>query len=148
MTKEGEKALRLNGYPISVGRLNRLILTLLVCIACSSCNSDDEPKVKIENEIADILLYSKNPNRHNELYKLENGVESPILSNPDFDYWWPKVSPDKRKLLVYRSPADPSKNHDDYSNAELILCNIDGTNPKVIIEKNKHNWIELFLPHI
>jgi len=112
-----------------------------VLITSISCSSDDLPKVQVEKEVADILLYSKNPNGHNELYKLENGVESPILSDSNYDYWWPKVSPDKTKLLVYRSAVNSSKNHDDYANAELMLCNIDGSNLEVIIEKGKHEWI-------
>jgi len=116
-----------------------LLLALFVC----SCATDDDivnetiPKEQSE----DILLYSKNPNGHNELYKLENGVETSILSDSDYDYWWPKVSPDKKSLLVYRSATNPSKNHDDYANAELILCSIDGKNPKVIIDKNKNGWL-------
>lgn len=115
---------------------------IVICIlAFISCSSDDKQIEEEEIQTGDILLYSKNPNGHNELYKLENGVESPILSDDNFDYWWPKVSPDKKKMLVYRSAANPDKNHDDYANAELILCNIDGTTPKVIIEKNKHGWI-------
>ena len=122
-------------------RLQALLLPLLVGFAFLSCNSDDQPKVSAGNRTADILLYSKNPNGYNELYKLEDGIEIPILSDSRFDFWWPKVSPDKTKLLVYRSSVNPSKNHDDYKNAELVLSNIDGTNPKVIIEKNKHGWL-------
>lgn len=115
---------------------------ILILLFTISCGSDDTPNEIIpENQAEDILLYSKNPKGYNELYKLENGIETPIVSDPNFDYWWPKVSPDKKRMLVYRSPANPSKNHDDYANAELILCDIDGTNPKVIIEKNKHGWV-------
>lgn len=128
-------------YTLRAGRLQVLLLTLLGSSACLSCNSDDQPIVAAENHTADILLFSKNPKGYNELYKLEDGIESPILSDNNFDFWWPKVSPDKTKLLVYRSPVNPSKNHDDYKNAELVLSNIDGTNPKVIIEKNKHEWL-------
>lgn len=128
-------------YPIKAKRLQELLLTLLVFMICICCSSDDEPNVEVENQEADILLYSKNPNGYNELYRLENGVEFSILSDSNFDYWWPKVSPDKKSMLVYRSAVNPSKNHDDYAKAELILCNTDGTNPKIIIEKNKHGWI-------
>lgn len=119
-----------------------LVSALLLILIIISCSSDKEPDEEIiKNETSDILLFSKNPNAHNELYKLENGVESPIFSDPEFDYWWAKVSPDDTKLLVYRSPVDPSKNHDNYANAELILSNIDGTAASVIIEKDKHGWI-------
>lgn len=103
------------------------------------CTKD--PKVIDANlDVEDIIMYSKNPNGHNELYKLENGVESVLLSDPDFDYWWAKVSPNKEKFLVYRSPVNPDKNHDDYEEAELILADINGSNEQVLIDKNQYGW--------
>lgn len=88
----------------------------------------------------DTVLFSKNPNGHNALYKLEDGIQSLIFDDSRYDYWWAKVSPDKSKLLVYRSPENPDKNHDDYQNAELVIANIDGSDAQVIIEKNKFGW--------
>jgi len=122
-------------------RFKGLFLTSTFLVILISCNSEEEPEIVIDNTPSDVLLFSKNPNGHNELYKLENAIESVILSDSNFDYWWPKVSPDKKSLLVYRSAVNSSKNHDDYANAELILANIDGSNPEVIIEKNKHGWL-------
>mgnify|MGYP001950995217 FL=1 len=96
--------------------------------------------VVVPETIEDTILYSKNPNGHNELYRLRNGIESVVLSDADYDFWWPKVSPDKTKMLVYRSAVNPDKNHNDYPNAELLLANIDGSNPQVLIAKNENGW--------
>jgi len=62
------------------------------------------------------------------------------LSDPNYDYWWPKVTPDKSKILVYRSAVNLAKNHDDFQEAELLVVDIDNKNGSVLIEKGKHGW--------
>ena len=114
-----------------------LIVFSLLLFSCEQDLVKEEVETPI---ITDKLLYSKNPNGHNELYLLEDGVESKILSDPNFDYWWAKVSPDKTKFLVYRSATNPDKDHDDYENAELLVVDIDGANQKVLIEKGQYGW--------
>ena len=41
---------------------------------------------------------------------------------------------------MYRSAVNPEKNHDDYQEAELLLVDLNGENPQVLIEKGKHGW--------
>lgn len=121
-------------------RITSTYLLFIVALLSISCEQD-LVKEEIETpSISDKLLYSKNPNGHNELYLLRDGEEIRLLSDPDYDYWWPKVSPDKEQFLVYRSKTNPDKNHDDYENAELLLVDINGKNQKVIIKKNQYNW--------
>lgn len=117
------------------------ILCLSFCVVTISC-SDDAPSevAELPAIIEDTLLYSKNPNGHNELYRLQNGIESVVLSDERYDFWWPKVSPDRTRILVYRSAVNPDKNHDDYPNAELMSVDIDGGNPQVLIAKNANGW--------
>ena len=107
---------------------NTLLISFLLMLLGCQQSTIDPTQVYDGN-----LLFSKNPNGHNEIYLLENGIESQILSDPDFDYWWAKVHPDKSKFLVYRSPVNPSKNHDAYDKADLLLVDIDGTNQEVLI---------------
>ncbi len=113
-------------------------LGILLC-SCSEDATDDP--ILNPDQIEDTILFSKNPKGHNELYKLQNGVETVLLSDPNYDFWWPKVSPDKSRILVYRSSVNPAKNHDDYQNAELLVLNIDGSDPQVLIPKNAHDWL-------
>ncbi len=123
-------------------------LLLVVPVFLVSCSEDREGDIQnnpieepqSDHAPTDVLLYSKNPNGYNELYKLENGQESLVLGDSNYDYWWAKVRPDKQKLLVYRSLVNPEKNHDDYQNAELVLADIDGSNAEVIIAKNSFGW--------
>lgn len=113
------------------------LFSLLFLISCSEDAATEEV---ISGTNGYTLLYSRNPKGHSELYKLQHGIESVVLSDANYDFWWPKVSPDKTKILVYRSAVNPEKNHDDYSNAELVLVQIDGSNPQVLIPKNENGW--------
>ncbi|MEP3208809.1 MAG: hypothetical protein ABJN95_06460 [Maribacter sp.] len=112
----------------------------------SSCEKDKTSESPVsENQTAvdqvnSSILFSSDKNGHNELFKLQGDQEIVLLSDPNFDYWWPKVSPDKSKFLVYRSATNPDKNHDNYQEAELLVVDIDGANQQVLIEKGKHNW--------
>ena len=114
-----------------------LFIGIFIIYSCQKDNETKEQPLIITDE---IMLYSSNPKGYNELYKLENNESSIILSDPNYDFWWPKVSPDKNKMLVYRSPINSEKNHDDYSNATLMIYDIDGTNPQILIEKGQFGW--------
>ena len=118
---------------------------LFIILSLISCNEDqpsiNNPNPASESEVfEDKLLFSKNPNGHNEIYLLEGNEERLILSDPLYDFWWAKVHPDKTKFLVYRSPVNPEMNHDAYENAELVLSNIDGSNSQVIIKLSDYGW--------
>lgn len=113
-----------------------LLLLLLVVSACGGSSNDTTP-----SNVSDIILYSSNPNGHNELNRLQDGISTSVLSNPAYDYWWPKVAPDKSQFLVYRSPVNPDQNHDDYENADLMLFDMDGNNSRILISKSDYGWL-------
>ena len=121
-------------------KMIKLLSTLFLTSFMISCNDDSIKEMEPNINSDDKILYSKNPNGYNELYKLEDGVESVLISDSNFDYWWSKVSPDKSKILVYRSPTNPDKNHDDYEQADLVIADIDGSNIEVIIPKGTYDW--------
>lgn len=126
------------GFTLQAFCIITLVFLVLIFSSCEKNDfSVDQPS---NNELQSGILFSSNEKGHNELYKLQDNQETLILSDANYDYWWPKVSPDKSKFLVYRSAANPDKNHDDYQNAELLLVDIDGKNEEVIIEKGKHAW--------
>ncbi len=121
-----------------------ILSLVLVVLLFSSCEKDKiSENLTTENEVVESsgLLFSSDKNGANALYRLQDdGQQVLLLSDPNYDYWWAKVSPDKSKFLVYRSAANPDKNHDDYQNAELMIVDIDGKNARVLIEKGKHGW--------
>ncbi len=117
---------------------------LLTLTSCGGSSEDDSNGGNNEGssspDTSDTLLYSSNPNGHNELSRLQGGVTQVVLSSPAYDYWWPKVAPDKSGFLVYRSPANSAKNHDDYENADLLLFDMDGNNPRTLISMGDYGW--------
>lgn len=114
-----------------------LATILLFLTACGGGSSDTSPAPSDP----DILLYSSDSNGYNELSRLENSVAQVLLGNPSYDFWWAKVAPDKSGFLVYRSPVNPAKNHDDYENADLMMFDMDGNNPRTIISKGDYGWL-------
>ncbi len=120
-----------------------LVLIVLLFGSCEKDNASENPVGENpipDEQVASGILFSSDKNGHNELYRLQDETETLLLSDPNYDYWWPKVSPDKSKMLVYRSEVNPDKNHDNYQEAELLLVDIDGKNEQVVIEKGKHGW--------
>ena len=121
-------------------KISNLYIISFFSLLIFSCG-EEVPEEPVPTEtISDKIIYSKNPNGYNELYKLENGQESLLISDENFDYWWSKVSPDKTNILVYRSPTNPSRNHDDYEQADLLIADIDGSKIEVIIPKGAYGW--------
>lgn len=128
------------GFLLQVSGIVFLTVFAFLISSCESESTNVEIIDEIENTASSKMFFSTDRNGFNELYLLENNKEVLVFSDPNYDYWWPKVSPDKSKMLVYRSAANPEKNHDDYQEAELVLAAIDGSNAVVIIEKGKHGW--------
>lgn len=128
------------GFLLQVRGIVFLTVFAFLISSCESESTNVEIIDEIENTASSKMFFSTDRNGFNELYLLENNKEVLVFSDPNYDYWWPKVSPDKSKMLVYRSAANPEKNHDDYQEAELVLAAIDGSNAVVIIEKGKHGW--------
>jgi len=118
------------------------VILVFLFNSCKKDNASENPipENPLPEEQDSGILFSSNKNGHNELYKLQDDEETLLLSDASYDYWWPKVSPDKSKFLVYRSPTNPAKNHDDYQEAELLIFDMNGKNEQVLIEKGKHGW--------
>ncbi len=116
-----------------------VIALALVMLILNACGGSSAEYISPPTN-TDTLLFSSNPNDHNELSRLQGSVSQVLLSNLAYDYWWPKVAPDKSGFLVYRSPANPAKNHDDYETADLMLFDMDGNNPRTLIKKDDYGW--------
>ena len=111
-----------------------------------SCNSTDDnnnipPDNTIEEDI-ELYYYSKR-NDVNNIYKSDHqGNETPIIIDNNHHDWWIRVSPDKQKIVWYKSPINVASNqeYNNYEEAELWLANSDGTNPQKIIDLSDYNW--------
>jgi TolB protein len=60
-----------------------------------------------------------------------------LTTDPAYENWWPRVSPDRTKVLFYRSPAGNPENYDE---ASLWVMNADGTGVTRLRAKGQDGW--------
>lgn len=99
----------------------------------------------------EVLYYCSKPHSTGawQVYRkdLNSGIISTISNNPLFNYWWVELSPDKKHLLMLRSPFSSAVDQFDYANCELVKSNADGSNYRVIIADNQNDWYAFGNPH-
>ncbi len=61
-----------------------------------------------------------------------------LTNNPAYQHWWPRISPDRKKILFYRRPAGVAT--DDYTQASLWVMNVDGSGVKQLIAQGANGW--------
>ena len=61
-----------------------------------------------------------------------------LTNNSRYENWWPRISPDRSKILFYRSPKREPEN---YAHASLWVMNADGSNPKQLRKRNQDGWV-------
>lgn len=133
-------------------KLATRVLLLISIFSFVSCSTDsendpikenigDDPQESIDSEI-EIYYYSKRNGIINIFKTDKEGIETPIIVDNDHHDWWVRVSPDKQKILWYKSPINvaSSDEFNNYDDAELWMANIDGSNPEKVIDLSDYNW--------
>ena len=70
--------------------------------------------------------------------RVEGGDIQPVSSDPQFDSWWPRLSPDRRQIVFYRTPKGV---HDkDYTQATLWTVNADGSGLRQLRGRGADGW--------
>lgn len=97
-------------------------------------------KVAVELEKNEKLIFSSNRTGNLEIWisDLNNSNLIQLTDNNNYESWWPRMSPDKSKVLFYRTPVE--KKEYTFDQASLWLIDIDGKNEKEIIPNGAHNW--------
>ena len=114
-----------------------LLLSIMV-MGIMSC-SDNIPIDEPTDSNRDLTyFYERKESGTLQVYAYDGKQEVNLVKDDTHDYWWVKVSPDKKKFLCYRSPKNAGVN--SFTVAELIVFNIDGTNGKVILPRNVYDW--------
>ena len=89
---------------------------------------------------ASQLVFDSNRTGNFELFSMGFDGSSPrqITSDPQWDSWWPRLSPDRTSIVFYRTPAGT---HDrDYTKTSLWAVNVDGTGLHQLIANGAHGW--------
>lgn len=85
------------------------------------------------------LITYQVPGGNSEIYSMGVDGSNPVklTDAPTYDSWWPKPSPDRKKILFYRAPKGTNE---DYGQASLMTMDFDGSNLQTIIPDNGHSW--------
>jgi TolB protein len=61
-----------------------------------------------------------------------------LTDDASYDSWWPRLSPDRQRILFYRTPAGV---HDtDYEQTSLWLMDADGSNVRMLRDVGEDGW--------
>jgi Tol biopolymer transport system component len=79
-----------------------------------------------------LLFDSDRANNRHEIYvmKTDGSCVFRLTNNAAYENWWPRASPDRSKILFYRSPTGDPEN---YVNASLWVMNADGSGQTPLI---------------
>ncbi len=87
----------------------------------------------------DDILFDSNRCGNYEVFALSStGTVRELTRGSSYDSFWPKMSPDRKRIIFHRTPAGT---HDrDYSKTSTWTMNADGTNLREIIPVGKYGW--------
>ena len=116
----------------------KYVVTLAIIIGLFSCSENDSDSGTILSNTSLIYFYDRQENGNLQVYSFDGITETNLVNDTTFDYWWIKVSPDKKKFLCYRSPKNAGLN--SYTVSELMIFNSDGSSGHVIVPRNSYGW--------
>ncbi len=124
--------------------LNEIIIVVALFSFCSCIKSEDPIPPIDENDTTTELYYYSKRDGVNNIYKSDlQGNETNIISDEGHHDWWVRLSPDKSKMLWYKSPLDvpANKEYNNYKEAELWMANSNGSNARKMIDLKDYNWL-------
>jgi Tol biopolymer transport system component len=89
---------------------------------------------------ADQLVFdSTRSSTNHEIFvmKTDGTAATRLTTDAAYENWWPRISPDRTKVLFYRSPAGIPEN---YAEASLWVMNADGTGVTRLRAKGQDGW--------
>ena len=123
----------------------RTLVLIFVAAALAACGggSDgapaDPPLGSASPLSADTLVFDSNRSGNHEIFlmKTDGSGAQQLTRDSAYENWWPRISPDRRKLLFYRAPRGMSERYDQ---ASLWAMNADGTALTLLRAKGSDGW--------
>ncbi len=90
---------------------------------------------------ADQLVFDSDRTGNHEIFvmKIDGSAVKQLTNDTQYENWWPKISPDRKKILFYRAPKGKS---DNYIEASLWSMNADGMQVTQLRAKNTDGWTQ------
>lgn len=118
----------------------RRFFFVLVAVATSASFLAPVPAVEAAAAIGSAdVVYDSDRTGNWEIYvEGPDGQARQLTEDPATDAWWPKISPDRTKLLFYRTPRGV---HDtDFEKTSLWVMDADGSNERRLIARGAFGW--------
>jgi len=120
------------------------ILVATVIAFATGCPSpsdppDDVDAATLQPLAANDLLFDSDRSGNHEIFVMKtHGSGARQLTDDDaYENWWPRASPDRTRILFYRSPAGDPENYDQ---ASLWVMDADGTDVRRLRAKGDDGW--------
>jgi Tol biopolymer transport system component len=90
------------------------------------------------------MVFSSDRNGNSEIFAMvyspvpDGGSLRQVTNNPRYDSWWPRISPDRTRILFYRTPAGSAPQN--YAATSLWLVHADGSNPRLLRAAGADGW--------
>lgn len=115
----------------------KVVVICFCVIILISCTIDGASSTSVNHPDAftlssDSLVFDhKEVSESYQIFSMTKDGQNPkaITNFPGYNCWWPRISPDRTKILFYRTAV---ANNEDYSKAELCLINADGSGFRVL----------------
>src|SRR4051812_20795148 len=118
-----------------------VVALLTILSGCGSGSSDkpSTPVATITTLAANQIVFDSDRTGNHEIFvmKTDGSLVQQLTHDSAYENWWARISPDRKKILFYRSPAGKPEN---YSEASLWLMNADGTGVTQLRAKGDDGW--------
>lgn len=120
-----------------------LLLMASLLVGCGGQSTSAAPSGTAPTVVAlardQIVFDSDRAGGTHEIYRMKtDGTGVTRLSNDaNFQNWWPRISPDRKKVLFMRAPANKPES---YADASLWVMNADGSAVTQLRAKGEDSW--------
>ena len=110
----------------------RILIILMLIALTASCG--------VKPLAINQLVFDSNRSGNHEIFVMKTDGTSvkQLTKDAAYENWWPRISPNRTKVLFYRSPAG---NPENYGEASLWLMNADGTGVTQLRGKGSDSWV-------
>jgi TolB protein len=117
-----------------------IALLLIASLAGCGSKSDSTGPGPVTPLASDQLVFdSDRAGGTHEIYvmKTDGTGVTRLTNDASYENWWPRVSPDRKKVLFYRAPANKPESYPD---ASLWVMNADGSGVTQLRAKGEDGW--------
>ncbi len=123
----------------------RTLFLMLLTAALAACGGGsggapaDQVLGAAQPLAADTLAFDSSRSGNHEIFlmKSDGSGARQLTNDASYENWWARVSPDRRKLLFYRSPRGMPERYDL---ASLWAMNVDGTALTLLRAQGTDGW--------